>query len=137
MTSSGPSGLTSYFAPARCRVDVGGAVFELPLVLVPDFLPKKGFPMSNPVSPCSCFAADAWADAAAKYPVGGVVRGVVGAVTPYGVFVQIAEDVDGLVHATDPGLVLLGVPDVGAEVNVRIDLFDSARRRVGLALVGR
>ena len=68
--------------------------------------------MSISVPPCSCFAADAWADAAAKYPVGGVVRGVVGAVTPYGVFVQIAEDVDGLVHATDPGLVLLGVPDV-------------------------
>ncbi len=93
--------------------------------------------MSIPVSPCSCIAADAWTDAAAKYPIGCVVRGVVRVLTNYGAFVEIAEEVDGLVHATDPGLVLLGVPDVGAEVNVRIDLFDPARRRVGLALVGR
>lgn len=93
--------------------------------------------MSIPVSPCSCIAADAWTDAAAKYPIGCVVRGVVRVLTNYGAFVEIAEEVDGLIHATDPGLVLLGVPDVGAEVNVRIDLFDPARRRVGLALVGR
>ena len=51
-----------------------------------------------------------------------MVRGVVRVLTNYGAFVEIAEEVDGLVHATDPGLVLLGVPDVGAEVNVRIDL---------------
>lgn len=42
MTSSGPGGLTSYFAPARYRVDVGGAVFVPSPVLVPELLPKKG-----------------------------------------------------------------------------------------------
>lgn len=93
--------------------------------------------MSTPVSPCSCIATDVWHTAAAEFPVGSVVRGVVRSVTKYGTFVEIAEGIDGLVHATDPGLVLLGIPDVGAEVNVRIDLLDPARRRVGLALVGR
>lgn len=93
--------------------------------------------MSTPVSPCSCIAVDAWADAAAKYPVGSVVRGVVHNVTNYGVFVEIAAGIDGLVHTSDPGLVLLGVPDIGDEIKVRIDSFDPARRRVGLELVRR
>lgn len=42
MTSIGPSGLTSYFAPARSRGDVVGTAFVPPSVLVPDLLPKKG-----------------------------------------------------------------------------------------------
>jgi hypothetical protein len=42
MTRSGPNGLGSYFAPARRRVDVGRTKFVLPLVLVPNLLPKKG-----------------------------------------------------------------------------------------------
>lgn len=42
MTSIGPIGLTSYIAPARCRVDVVGTNFVRPLVLVPNLLPKKG-----------------------------------------------------------------------------------------------
>lgn len=93
--------------------------------------------MSLSVSAPPTIASDVWHAAAAKHPVGSVVRGVVHNVTNYGLFVEIAAGIDGLVHTTDPGLALLGVPDVGAEVNVRIDLFDSARRRVGLALVGR
>jgi small subunit ribosomal protein S1 len=93
--------------------------------------------MTIPAPPCSCFATDVWHSAAAKYPVGCVVRGVVRSVTNYGAFVEIAEGVDGLVHVTDLGLVRLGVPDAGAEVNVRIDLFDPARRRVGLGLISR
>jgi small subunit ribosomal protein S1 len=80
---------------------------------------------------------DVWHAAAAKYPAGSVLRGRVHHVTNYGVFVEIAEGVDGLVHVTDPGLVLLGVPDVGDDIKVRIDLFDPARRRVGLGLVNR
>jgi small subunit ribosomal protein S1 len=80
---------------------------------------------------------DVWHAAAAKHPVGSVVHGVVRALTNYGAFVEIAEGVDGLVHVTDPGLVLLGVPDVGDDIKVRIDLFDPARRRVGLGLVNR
>lgn len=93
--------------------------------------------MSTPVSPCSCIAADAWADAAAKYPIDSIVQGIVRSVTKYGLFVEIAEGVDGLIHVTDPGLVLLGIPDVGDEVTVHIDSFDTARRRVGLRLTSR
>lgn len=93
--------------------------------------------MSSPISPCSCFAADAWTDAAANFPVGCVVHGVIRNVTNYGAFVEIAEGVDGLIHKSDFGAFFIGMPEVGAEVNVRIDLFDPARRRVGLGLVSR
>lgn len=82
-------------------------------------------------------AIDVWHAAAARHPVGSVVRGVVHNVTNYGLFVEIAEGVDGLVHATDPGLALLGVPDIGDAIKVRLASFDPARRRVGLELISR
>ena len=82
-------------------------------------------------------ATDVWHAAAAKHPVGSVVHGVVRSVTNYGVFVEITDGVDGLVHVSDPGLVLLGVLNIGDEIQVRIDSFDPARRRLGLGLVCR
>lgn len=93
--------------------------------------------MSSPVFPSPCVAADVWHTAAAKHPVGSVVRGVVRSVTNYGLFLEIAEGIDGLIHVTDSGLRLLGVPDVGDVVTVRIESFDPARRRVGLGLICR
>jgi DNA-binding CsgD family transcriptional regulator len=98
---------------------------------------ERATEMSLSVSAPPSIAADVWHSAAAKHPVGSVVRGVVHNVTNYGVFVEIAEGVDGLVHVTDPGLVRLGVPEAGAEVNVRIESFDPVRRRVGLGLISK
>jgi small subunit ribosomal protein S1 len=72
-----------------------------------------------------------------RHPLGSLVRGVVRTFTNYGAFVEIAEGVDGLVHATDPGLVILGVPDIGDKVKVRVTSFDPVRYRVGLGLVSR
>lgn len=93
--------------------------------------------MSLSVSAPPSIASDVWHAAAAKHPVGSVVRGVVRVLTKYGLFLEIAEGVDGLVHVTDSGLTLLGVPDVGDVVTVRIESFDPARRRVGLELISR
>ena len=42
MTSIGPGGLSSYFAPARRRVDLGRMKFVQPLVPVCPLSPKKG-----------------------------------------------------------------------------------------------
>jgi small subunit ribosomal protein S1 len=44
---------------------------------------------------------DPWADAAQKYPVGSVVEGPVAKMEKFGVFVQIAEGVDGMIHVGD------------------------------------
>ena len=46
-------------------------------------------------------AADPWARVDGKYQVGSVVEGRVRNVTTYGVFVEVEEGVDGLIHVSD------------------------------------
>ncbi|MCU0442504.1 MAG: 30S ribosomal protein S1 [Bacteroidia bacterium] len=45
--------------------------------------------------------ADPWADIATKYPVGSKHKGIVRNMTNYGLFVELEEGVDGLVHVSD------------------------------------
>lgn len=45
--------------------------------------------------------ADPWVDIAAKYPVGSKHKGIVRNMTNYGLFVELEEGVDGLVHVSD------------------------------------
>jgi ribosomal protein S1 len=58
--------------------------------------------------------------------VGDVVAGEVSGVAPFGVFVRIADDTDGLI----PGVT---GPQVGTPITVRILEIDAERRRVSLA----
>ncbi len=44
---------------------------------------------------------DPWTDIATKYPVGSKHKGVVRNMTNYGLFVELEEGVDGLVHVSD------------------------------------
>ncbi len=44
---------------------------------------------------------DPWVDIAAKYPVGSKHKGIVRNMTNYGLFVELEEGVDGLVHVSD------------------------------------
>jgi small subunit ribosomal protein S1 len=44
---------------------------------------------------------DPWTDIAAKYPVGSKHKGIVRNMTNYGLFVELEEGVDGLVHVSD------------------------------------
>jgi ribosomal protein S1 len=60
--------------------------------------------------------------------VGDVVFGEVTGVVPFGVFVRIADDAEGLLPGeTGPGL--------GARVTVRVVEIDAERRRVSLTKV--
>ena len=45
--------------------------------------------------------ADPWVNIAEKYPVGSKHRGIVRNMTNYGLFVELEEGVDGLVHVSD------------------------------------
>ncbi|MGB8473322.1 MAG: 30S ribosomal protein S1 [Candidatus Acidiferrum sp.] len=45
--------------------------------------------------------ADPWVNAAEKYPAGGKVKGKVVGVVDYGVFVELEQGVEGLVHVTE------------------------------------
>jgi len=44
---------------------------------------------------------DPWAGAAEKYPAGGKIRGKVVGIVDYGVFVELEQGIEGLVHVTE------------------------------------
>jgi small subunit ribosomal protein S1 len=82
---------------------------------------------------------DPWADAAQKYPVGAVVEGPVAKMEKFGVFLQIAEGVDGMIHIGDisaekrinhPQEVL----KTGQIVKAQVLEIDVAKRRIRLGM---
>jgi small subunit ribosomal protein S1 len=80
---------------------------------------------------------DPWQEAASKYKVGDVVKGLVTRVTPFGVFVRLDSDIDGLVHIseisneriTDPGTIL----HLGENFSFKIISIDPDQHRLGLS----
>src|SRR5438552_14258487 len=45
--------------------------------------------------------ADPWVGAAEKYPAGGKVRGKIVGIVDYGVFVELEQGIEGLVHVSE------------------------------------
>jgi small subunit ribosomal protein S1 len=80
---------------------------------------------------------DPWQDVAKKYTIGDLVQGLVTRVTPFGVFVRIDKDIDGLVHIseiaseriTDPGAIL----HLGETFTFKIISIDPGQHRLGLS----
>src|SRR5712672_382141 len=84
-------------------------------------------------------AADPWVNAAEKYPAGGKVRGKVVGVVDYGVFVELEQGIEGLVHVsemswnkkvTHPSKLV----KVGEEVDVVVLDIKPSDRRVSLGM---
>ena len=75
---------------------------------------------------------DPWQKAAKKYPVGEVLERKVSRLASYGVFVELEEGIEGLLHSSKIpyGLEL----KEGDNLKVSIDLFNSEQRRVALRL---
>jgi small subunit ribosomal protein S1 len=81
--------------------------------------------------------ADPWQEAASKYKVGDVVKGQVTRITPFGAFVRLDSDIDGLVHIseisseriTDPGTIL----HMGEQFSFKIISIDPDQHRLGLS----
>lgn len=46
-------------------------------------------------------SANPWEELAAEYPVGSQIKGKIRSVTDFGIFVNVKEDIDGLVHVSD------------------------------------
>ena len=76
--------------------------------------------------------ADPWQQAAERFEVGQVVPGTVTRVTTFGVFVDLGDGVDGLLHVSRLGD--QPAPAEGESLLVRILNVDPARQRIGLAL---
>lgn len=82
---------------------------------------------------------DPWAELAQKYPIGSRVTGRVRNITEFGVFVQIEEGFDGLVHVSDISWTerVKNAGDVfkkGDAVEAKVLKIDSVNRRVSLGI---
>lgn len=83
-------------------------------------------------------ASDPWAAAAGKYKVGDLVKGEITKITPYGAFVSLDEQIDGLVHVSelseehviDPGQVV----ELGKEYDFKIISIEPDIHRLGLSI---
>lgn len=79
---------------------------------------------------------DPWADVSKKFPTGKTVQGVVTRVTPFGIFVKLEKDINGLVHVSelgeknDPTKIL----KVGDSVTAKIINVDMDEHRIGLTM---
>src|SRR5690606_4921567 len=80
---------------------------------------------------------DPWQEAASKYKVGDLVDGQVTRITPFGVFVRLDNEIDGLVHIseisseriTDPGTIL----QQNETYQFKIISIDPGQHRLGLS----
>jgi len=81
---------------------------------------------------------DPWDALSKRYPVGSKVKGKVSSVTDFGVFLEIEEGVEGLIHlsqlmlerGTDPKTMF----QAGQEMEAEVTNIDNAERRISLSL---
>ena len=83
---------------------------------------------------------DPWQTAQERYHPGQLVRGVIGNITPYGAFVVLEEELEGLIHHSELAEgVFMHTRDVvqpGEEVIARVLSVDSPKKRIALSLRG-
>ncbi|OAQ19943.1 30S ribosomal protein S1 [Thermosulfurimonas dismutans] len=81
---------------------------------------------------------DPWELAPEKYPVGSVVSGKVTKVTDFGIFVEIEEGLEGLVHVSELGeekiKTPVGVIEVGQEVKAKVIRLEPEKKRMALSI---
>jgi small subunit ribosomal protein S1 len=81
---------------------------------------------------------DPWKDIDQKYKIGDLVTGKVSKLASFGAFVQLADDIDGLVHISqlseDHVAKVKDVLKVGQEVEARVIKVDKVERRIGLSI---
>ncbi|KIE58301.1 30S ribosomal protein S1 [Methylacidiphilum kamchatkense Kam1] len=81
---------------------------------------------------------DPWKEIEKKYKVGEIVSGKVSKIASFGAFIQLADEIDGLVHisqiSADRVAKVKDVLKVGQEVSARIIKIDKEERRIGLSI---
>jgi small subunit ribosomal protein S1 len=83
-------------------------------------------------------AEDPWNSVPSRYPVGTRIRGVVTSVTDFGVFVEIEEGLEGLIHVSQLSTERVEKPGqlfrVGDSVEAEVTHVDARERRIGLSI---
>ena len=81
---------------------------------------------------------DPWEEIGNRFTVGDLVKGTVAKIAAFGAFVQLEDDVDGLVHISQLSEEHVGkvkeVVNIGEEVEARVIKVDKAERRIGLSI---
>ncbi len=86
---------------------------------------------------CKQLETDPWSDIDQKFHVGDLVKGTVAKIASFGAFVQLQDDIDGLVHISqlseDHVNRVKDVLKIGQEVEARVIKVDKVERRIGLS----
>ena len=80
-----------------------------------------------------------WENFAQKNPIGTVLKGNIQNITDFGIFVQVEEGLDGLVHLSDidwkvPGEIAIKEYNVGQEIEAKILDFEIDKERISLGI---
>ncbi len=83
-------------------------------------------------------ATDPWDEIETHYKIGDVVTGKISKITSYGAFVELDNDIDGLVHISQISEErvekIKDVLNEGADVTARVIKIDKDERRIGLSV---
>lgn len=81
---------------------------------------------------------DPWQAALSNYPTGAIVEGKITNVTDFGIFVQLEEGVEGLVHVSEISKEKISTPvgmyNVGDTLQVKVINVSSKDRKIGLSI---
>ncbi|MFI5303402.1 MAG: 30S ribosomal protein S1 [Nitrospiria bacterium] len=73
-----------------------------------------------------------------KFKVGSLVTGKISKITEFGIFVELAEEVEGLIHVSELALAggqkIEDVFKIGSEVTAKVVKIDTAERKIGLSI---
>ncbi len=82
--------------------------------------------------------ADPWSEIENKYPIGTKVRGVINRFSAFGAFVQLENDINGLIHLSEISNQKVEDPadflKTGEEVEAQVINIDRDEHRIGLSL---
>lgn len=81
---------------------------------------------------------DPWQAAVEKYPVGSIVEGKITNVTEFGIFVEIEDGIEGLVHVSEISNEKVNTPvglyNVGDDLKTRVINVSAKDRKIGLSI---
>ena len=81
---------------------------------------------------------DPWQELVKNFPVGSILEGTVTKLVPFGVFVELGDGIEGLVHISEMAKGHVETPDqvtsVGEQVMVKVQDVDLDRRRISLSM---
>ncbi|OGP51281.1 MAG: 30S ribosomal protein S1 [Deltaproteobacteria bacterium RBG_13_43_22] len=81
---------------------------------------------------------DPWEEIPKKYPTGSIVNGIITNVTDFGIFIEVEEGVEGLVHVSEASKEKIKTPvglfKVGDPISAKVINVAKKERRIGLSI---